>query len=130
MLSLLGEQLVEGEERESRNSGPLVALGSSATHFRGWGWVSTHHFAEVASSDQVLFGPDICRMRQNTDVGMLTNALWRCRAHYWARLPSPDIPGMQRSSPGPSLGFGRTPVSSCLLMGHELSLQQVIPYVG
>lgn len=80
------------------------------------GGVSTGHFADVSSSNQVLFGPDICRVCQNTEVRMLTDALWRCR-ELLGQTHLSDTPGMQEISPGPSLGCWEDSVSSCLLMG-------------
>lgn len=92
--------------------------------------VSEHSpLAEVALSDQVLFGPDICRMRQNTDVGMLTKMLsemqgtigpdslrysWDARDQPWAQ---PGVLG------GPS------PQASPRWAMSSLQLGQV-PYVG
>lgn len=61
---------MEGEEREKSTLIQVLLWpwDPQPLTSEAGGGVSTRHFAEVSSSDQVLFGPDICRMRQNTDV--------------------------------------------------------------
>ena len=101
---------MEGEEREKSTLIQVLLWpwDPQPLTSEAGGGVSTRHFAEVSSSDKVLFGPDICRMRQNTDVGMLTKMLSGDAGHYWARLPSQIFLECKRSALGPAWGFGRT----------------------